>query len=95
MKKFLFAIALVAFVGSTPAVSYALSNDISIIKNDDDKKKKAAAEKAAKKAALAEARAEARAEAKAKAKLEAEAKKEKSCGTGEKKSGCCSQKAAQ
>ncbi len=82
MKKFLFAIALVAFIGSTPAVSYALSNEISIIKNDDDKKKKAAAEKAAKKAALAEARAKAKAE-------------KASCGKGEKKSGCCSQKAAQ
>ena len=85
MKKFLFAIALVAFLGSTPAVSYALSNDISIVKNDDDKKKKAAAEKAAKKAALAEARAEARAKAKA---------EKSSCNKGEKKTGCCSQKTA-
>lgn len=81
MKKFLFAIALVAFLGSTPAVSYALSNDISIVKNDDDKKKKAAAEKAAKKAALAEAKAKAKAE-------------KSSCNKGEKKSGCCSQKTA-
>ncbi len=86
MKKFLFAIALVAFIGSTPAVSYALSNDISIVKlafaNDDDKKKKAAAEKAAKKVALAEAKAKAKAE-------------KASCNKGEKKTGCCSQKAAQ